>query len=199
MSLYDDLGVSENANAEEIRDAHRKAVKKHHPDKGGDPDELRKVHSAAIILRDPEKRARYDRDGSIDDGPSVDLELQGAIKIMHECFEAAVSKGAFSARDVIGHAKILARNSIREINTQIATGKSKHVEAMRLAAKLKHRGVGPNYLGEIMADKVKTISTSIENLEKNITAHERAIELLNDYEWEFENESSTYSTWTTIR
>jgi curved DNA-binding protein CbpA len=64
-TLYDVLGVRPDADAETIKQAFRRAVKAHHPDlQGGDAAANRRVKAvitANEILRDPERRAAYDR------------------------------------------------------------------------------------------------------------------------------------------
>jgi curved DNA-binding protein CbpA/Tfp pilus assembly protein PilF len=64
-TLYDVFGVRPDADAETIKQAFRTAVKAHHPDhQGGDPAANRRVKAiiaASKILRDPERRAAYDR------------------------------------------------------------------------------------------------------------------------------------------
>jgi curved DNA-binding protein CbpA/Tfp pilus assembly protein PilF len=64
-TLYDVFGVRPDADAETIKQAFRRAVKAHHPDlQGGDPAANRRVKAiitANKILRDPERRAAYDR------------------------------------------------------------------------------------------------------------------------------------------
>jgi curved DNA-binding protein CbpA len=64
-TLYDVLGVRPNADTAIIRAAFRKAVKDCHPDaKAGDRTAERRfvdITSAHAILRDPERRANYDR------------------------------------------------------------------------------------------------------------------------------------------
>ena len=57
---YSVLGIAKTATELEIKKAYRKAVLKAHPDKGGSSDLFRKVQHAYEMLRDTEKRARYD-------------------------------------------------------------------------------------------------------------------------------------------
>ena len=59
---YAVLGVSTAAGPAELLRAYRTAVKKHHPDAGGDPTgrKVRAVIEAYGVLKDPQKRRRYD-------------------------------------------------------------------------------------------------------------------------------------------
>lgn len=60
---YKLLGVDRNSTDAEIKKAHRKLALKHHPDKGGDPEEFKAINEAYDVLRDPEKRRIYDEYG----------------------------------------------------------------------------------------------------------------------------------------
>lgn len=61
---YEVLGVSKNASADEIKKAYRRAAVQHHPDKeGGDEAKFKEVNEAYDILKDSQKRQRYDQFG----------------------------------------------------------------------------------------------------------------------------------------
>ena len=62
---YEILGVDSNATAEEIKSAHRKLVKKHHPDKNGGEhsEEFIDIQRAYDVLSDEKERAFYDEYG----------------------------------------------------------------------------------------------------------------------------------------
>lgn len=60
MDYYDRLGVSKNASQDELKKAYKKASMQHHPDRGGDEEQFKKINEAYATLKDPQKRAEYD-------------------------------------------------------------------------------------------------------------------------------------------
>lgn len=61
---YEILGVSKNASADELKKAYRRLAVEHHPDKeGGDEAKFKEVNEAYDVLKDAQKRQRYDQFG----------------------------------------------------------------------------------------------------------------------------------------
>jgi curved DNA-binding protein len=63
---YETLGVPRDASSDDIRSAYRKLARQYHPDVNKDPeaeDRFKEISEAYEVLRDPEKRERYDRLG----------------------------------------------------------------------------------------------------------------------------------------
>jgi len=67
-TLYDTLGVSKSATADEIKKAYRKLARQYHPDRNpGDAsaeEKFKEVQHAYDVLSDDDKRKQYDRFGS---------------------------------------------------------------------------------------------------------------------------------------
>ena len=61
---YEVLGVKKDASADEIKKAYRKAAIEHHPDKeSGDEAKFKEIGEAYEVLKDQQKRQRYDQFG----------------------------------------------------------------------------------------------------------------------------------------
>ena len=61
---YEILGVSKSASADEIKKAFRRLAVQHHPDKeGGNEDKFKEINEAYDVLKDAQKRQRYDQFG----------------------------------------------------------------------------------------------------------------------------------------
>jgi len=79
------LGVQPTATAHEIRRAYLRQVREHHPDaksvagqSTSSADEaFRRVKAAYELLRDPDRRARYDRARARVDSASASLRIPG--------------------------------------------------------------------------------------------------------------------------
>src|SRR5580692_6563978 len=66
---YDILGVAPDASGEEIKRAYRALARRHHPDVAADKSKaehrFKEINEAYEVLSDPNKRAQYDRYGTV--------------------------------------------------------------------------------------------------------------------------------------
>ena len=65
-SLYETLGVSKGASADEIKKAYRRLARKYHPDVNKDPEaeeKFKEINAAYEILSDEKKKSQYDQFG----------------------------------------------------------------------------------------------------------------------------------------
>ena len=67
-NLYEILGVRSDASEEELKRAYRAKAREFHPDanqdEGADAERFKEISLAYEVLKDPERRARYDRYGA---------------------------------------------------------------------------------------------------------------------------------------
>lgn len=60
---YEILGVGKDASDDEIKKAYRRAAVEHHPDRGGDEAKFKELTESYEVLKDHDKRKRYDQFG----------------------------------------------------------------------------------------------------------------------------------------
>jgi curved DNA-binding protein len=66
QDYYETLGVSRDASQQDIQQAYRKLARKYHPDinkDSGSEDKFKQISEAYEVLRDPDKRKKYDQLG----------------------------------------------------------------------------------------------------------------------------------------
>jgi molecular chaperone DnaJ len=101
---YEVLGVSKNATADEIKKAYRKKALQYHPDKNPNDKEaeekFKEAAEAYEILRDPEKKSRYDQYGhSAFEGASgggFSMNMEDIFSQFGDIFGDAFGFGGFS-------------------------------------------------------------------------------------------------------
>ncbi len=74
--FYDLLGVARDASSDDVKKAYRKLAMQYHPDRNREPDaeaRFKEICEAYEVLRDPDKRAAYDRYGKagLGNGPGA--------------------------------------------------------------------------------------------------------------------------------
>lgn len=75
---YKILGIGKGASNEDIKKAFHKLAHKYHPDKGGDEKKFKEINEAYQILSNKEKRAQYDKFGTVFEGGMPGAGAYGA-------------------------------------------------------------------------------------------------------------------------
>lgn len=175
-SLYEVLGVSENATQDEIKKAYRKLARKYHPDICKKPEceeKFKEINTAYEILGDPEKRKQYDAMGdNMFNGQNFQDFYQQHKDVDLEEILNSIFGGGFSRRSGFGgfgfegfggfggfepdldvHARIqipfdlAIKGGVYTINYNGETIKVKIPAGIRTGQKLRIRGKGKTFQG----------------------------------------------------
>jgi len=87
---YDILGVKKDASADEIKKAFRRSAVEHHPDRGGEEAKFKEINEAYEVLKDADKRKRYDQFGHAGVGGAGDGEVGGGADGVRPDVEAVI-------------------------------------------------------------------------------------------------------------
>lgn len=139
---YETIGVGRDATQDEIKKAFYKKARKIHPDVSDDPDaesKFKELNEAYAVLSDENKRAQYDRYGTVD-GPSgfgaggyTDFsDIFGGFGGMSDIFDSFFGGGQRSGARVRTAGRNMAV-SLRLTLEEIAQGVSKEISYERLA------------------------------------------------------------------
>ena len=153
--FYQVLGVERTASDDDIKQAYRKLAMKYHPDRNGGSKEaeeqFKSVTEAYDVLKDPQKRAAYDRYGEAGlrgggggGGGYHHVDLSEALNIFMRDFGFAdFFGGGASQRPQTGpHAGADVKVEVKLTLAEVATGLDKVVKLKLLDACEKCDGVG---------------------------------------------------------
>ena len=185
MNLYDKLEVPKNADASTIKKAYRKKAQKAHPDKsGGSEKEFQEVKKAYEVLIDPARRERYDQNG--DERAQPPLENQAVTNfatLMINIISRAnkYTKVIEEARREISKERNSKKSVIQQVQRAID-------QRMEVAARFKAKKGKENLIADFLKANVEGFKGQIAELEKEIEMFDLVEKMLNDYEYESEEQ-----------
>ena len=173
---YTALGVPKDADAETIRQAHRKAAKKHHPDANGNAANFREINEAYMILRDPGKRARYDATGETE---QKDTALNDLIQLFVAAAE--IAQPGDSPLDMLAQ-------RLRNDGKQA------------LAAKVTRKSAGPNILAIALINHADGLERKASSAQDELDRLAKMQAILKEYDFDrdepFDSYKFTFQKWS---
>lgn len=194
-NLYDELGVEPDATPAAIKAAHRKLVKAHHPDAGGDGDAFRRAQHAYDILSDPERRERYDRTGDdrLRDHASMieGLARQEFAQLLLE--PVANDDPYLFRRDLIASATGKVKQAQTAASSNMKDLKRRRERVEQVSTRFKPKG-NSTAARDVFAHALRDVDRAIAALEERQAVLTRVLELLGEYEFEFDKPEPGGST-----
>src|SRR3970040_678890 len=130
---YAVLGVDHSASQDEIKQAFRRRAREHHPDvKQDDPhadERFKEINEAYQVLSDPERRAQYDRFGTVQ--PFAPDLREGGFGPFEDIFDMFCGRRPRVARDAPERGADL-RYDLELTLEEAASGVEKTIEITRL-------------------------------------------------------------------
>lgn len=183
---YEILGVSHDATQETIIDAFKRLAKKTHPDNGGDETEFAKVKAAGDILRDPEKRKKFDEDGFFHKNRPDSINSMAIEKVAHffiNSIDASLDSNInLDGLDLIVGATKFFNISIKESHEQIERLKRRIKQYEKAIKRLKTKRKN-DVIKNMLTHHIASVKQNIAANEEQIKIIEKAKEILNDYEF----------------
>jgi curved DNA-binding protein CbpA len=182
MNPYDELGVPPDADIDAINAAYRGKARRAHPDAGGSPEAFERLSRAVGILRDPERRARFDQTGETEQpqhnpkGAAIDALVQAFQQAIRDTRDPRFE-------DLVGKAKVYLQQAIENGRTERSSALRNQRTTADALDRLGHKGDGPDFLRKVLEDQAAAISRALVAMAEREAVLLAAIEMADGYEW----------------
>lgn len=174
MTHYDVLGIEKTATPAEIKKAYKRMAKKHHPDRGGDAQQMVLVNKAYDTLMDPAKREHYDLTGEEKPLTALDIEARNSILQM---FGQLLTAGKIN---IPARATSIAKQALAKINAELAEHKRKYEELQKRRDEVTCTAE-ENLWARLIDATMESARGSIALIERKREITNRVIEMLAAY------------------
>ncbi len=195
---YQILGVSVNATDKEIKDAMRTLAKKHHPDKGGDPQQFSRIQKAYELIIDPQRRAKYDETGE-DSGSVPDNETSRIGSLLAVALMNIVGTCQEKQED-IGRIDVVAIlvNTLNDEKVALVKAKTKALEQERLLKKTlkklkKRKQDSSDILQGIIKTQLDSLPKFLASLVERTSDLEKAISIAKEYKYDMDRSPGDFA------
>lgn len=202
--LYDILGLDKEATFAEVKAAHRRLVKQHHPDAGGDAEIFALVQQAFEVLHDPERRQRYDLDGTIGEDQTEKQMKAIVIKIVTTMIISAVTSEGVSLQhlDFKKEAHKAIDGKQAEFDAEEEKVKTFIARSQEFASRMAYTGEAgkPSLVHDIIAQQIREAEEKLEGFNHTRAVNTRLRAFFEDYDYDFtEQTSPTGPRWVFVQ
>lgn len=186
--LYDTLGVRRDATQDDIKQAYRRQSKSMHPDNGGDRDRWNEFLHAYEVLKDKERRHRYDKTGE-DDSPIAAHKVREFVKgAIQQAVTEMHPNGMSFSNDLVWENIIRkTMQSIGQSQARIEGEKAKpHQDIERAESMLERlvfKGEGEDLIAELLREQIEGYHKTIKRLQNAIDVGHEALKILAKYDY----------------
>lgn len=187
--LYEVLGVGKNASKKEIKKAFRRMANKYHPDKNpGNPEKFIEATKAYRVLSDNEKREQYDRDGSIPEDLNVDSSAWGILcgHLIRLVSNSFVNLERTDIVFEITNSCIVEKKKVKKDLSDI----DRCISRFEFVKKNLKSKKGSNILSMSISNELNKLKEIRIVTKRRLSYVERALELLENYEYNVEKKSN---------
>lgn len=181
--LYEQLGVARDATREAIKKAFRRKARDAHPDTGGSAEKFHALELAHRILSDEDRRAKYDRDGSTE--AEVDTTDAQAMSIIASDIDRLMTDEDAIFKNMVAEIRKAIHADIKTAEQSIDNGRKFELRTIDLRKRVKG-GKGAAFMISVFDGKLRDAAQVITSLEKQIAIRRRALEIIEDAEFDAE-------------
>ena len=182
-TLYDDLGLLPNCTPAEIKHQYRVLAHQHHPDRGGDEEQFKRIKLAYEILSDPVKRAHYDSTGENFDQVNVDNEVVTRLSNMITQFTQQINP---DFDDLILKMKVDIQQAQHQTHNAIIMCNSMIHKLNIIAEKIKLKKPGENLLRSFVESRIEQCNNELASHRLTLIVYKKMLEVLEDYHFSLE-------------
>lgn len=182
-TLYEVLDVPKDAKPEAIKKAHRKKVRQHHPDTGGDAASFALVQRAYETLYDDAKRSQYDATGDEGDGNPQKFKNILADHLLAAIHKACQSGGSVKNRDIIDAMRQGIRGQIANAKDGIKQNTKPLAEFKEALKRIKEK---EPFFRPIIENEIAKIERIQAGIPKQIADHQEALAYLKNCSFDFD-------------
>lgn len=177
MTPYEILGLKSTATPEEIKSAHRRLVKKLHPDANGgkSSDRFKEVQRAYEVLIHPERRQLYDETGTTEKN-----QFDPHVAVSQLIIQVVQDVNSIETANIVEIARTNIKVNIGQFKDQIETAKKSQGRFKTAIARLTSKNP---IVKEALEGHAAKFQQQIANLEVNISAGQQMLKVLEDYKY----------------